>query len=112
MELCAGLIMASLLETLVPFSIIFQQTTCKTGSLVGGMKDTIDPLEIIPILRTFNDCEECAQVESFTGRWMNEQHTANGELPVTKGPLPLLLLPNKFLREILVQIVIRFRNRL
>ena len=65
-QLVACLHDASLLQTLIPLSIVLQKATGEIGSLVGGVEDTVEPSEIFPILCAFDDDEQCAQVKTLS----------------------------------------------
>src|SRR5882724_6471310 len=101
-KLATSLHVPSLLQALIPFTIILQETSSKTGGLVGWILHTIEGSQILPVLCTLDNGEQGSEIEALPSRWMDEIHATNGKSPLSWLPAMPLSFPDKVLREVLI----------
>ncbi len=105
MQLRACLHLASFQKALVPLPIILQKSPCKAGGLVSRVLHTIEDPEVHPVLGSPDDGEQPVQVEVLPSRWMDKVHVPYGKALLPWLPEMPLGLPDKVLREVLVQVL-------
>jgi len=104
-KLATSLHVPSLLQALIPFTIILQEASSKTGSLVGWILHTIEGSQILPVLCTLDNGEQGSKLEALPSRWMNKIHATNGKSPLSWFPAMPLSLSDKVLREVLIEVL-------
>src|SRR5882724_12346465 len=104
-KLATSLHVPSLLQALIPFTIILQEASSKTGSLVGWILHTIEGSQILPVLCTLDNGEQGSKVEALPSRWMDKVHATNCKSTLSWLPVMPLSFPDKVLREVLIEML-------
>src|SRR5882762_3307332 len=104
-KLTTSLHLPSLLQALIPFTIILQETSSKTGGLVGWILHAIVGSQILPVLCTLDNGEQGSEVEALPSRWMDKIHATNGKSPLSWLPAMPFGFPDKVLREVLIEML-------
>src|SRR6267143_5795259 len=111
-ELVTGVHVSSILQTCLPLTIVLQKTTCKTGSLEGGMHNAIQLPKILPRFRTFNIDQEQPEIKALPCRWVNKVHPSNDIITTAGLPLPGLFVPNKVMGKVKIRTLLCTWKRL
>jgi hypothetical protein len=101
-KLISSLHVSCLCKTLLPFTIILQKTTCKTGSFIGWMNHTLKCSEFLPRLWTFDNGQEHPEIIAVASGGVDKVHSPDDITLLAYVPLPDFLVPSEILREVLI----------